>query len=128
MNATALDAAAWAVAASSLTNSLLRLLLGVLAAQAARQALARTAGTEPTPRQRAHQLALLRTLLGSLHDQHEQAGKIDRRSRATAATDCSAVMNTVDGRQPRRTTFAAIDGQGRRGTRPSDVRPAGRGT
>ena len=66
MNPTALDAAAWAVAASSLARSMLRLLLGVLAAQAARQALAATASTEPTARLRARQLAVLHTLLGSL--------------------------------------------------------------
>jgi hypothetical protein len=47
---------------------MLRLLLGVLAAQAARQALAATASTETAARRRAHQMALLRVLLGSLHD------------------------------------------------------------
>jgi hypothetical protein len=59
-----LDIAAWGLAIVAASSALVRLMLGVLAAQVARKALKLSPASEPADR--AHRLAVVRALLGGL--------------------------------------------------------------
>ncbi|MEW2396714.1 hypothetical protein [Streptomyces sp. NPDC046862] len=61
-----IGAVAWVPAAVALTSGLVRLILGVLAAHAARKALSPSDTSEAADRLRAHRLAVLRALLNGL--------------------------------------------------------------
>ncbi|WP_327351296.1 hypothetical protein [Streptomyces sp. NBC_01304] len=58
-----MGAAAWAVAGVAVSSALVRLILAVLAAHAARRALRSGDGTRAGDRLRAHRLAVLRALV-----------------------------------------------------------------
>ena len=66
MLSTDMDHAAWALASVAISGSVVRLILGVLTAHAARKALGPSDGSKATDRLRAHRLAVLRALLAGL--------------------------------------------------------------
>ncbi|MDJ0460205.1 hypothetical protein [Streptomyces sp. H27-C3] len=61
-----MGAAAWLLASVAVSRALVRLILGVLTAHAARKALGPSAGSQSADRLRAHRLAVLRALLNGL--------------------------------------------------------------
>ncbi|MBT2511302.1 hypothetical protein J7I98_36895 [Streptomyces sp. ISL-98] len=61
-----MGAAAWLLASVAVSGAVVRLILGVLAAYAARKALGPSTGSESADSLRAHRLAVLRALLNGL--------------------------------------------------------------
>lgn len=59
---------AWALACVAVCNTVVRLVLGVLAARLARRALGPSADSPAADRLRAHRLAVLRALLAGWRD------------------------------------------------------------
>ncbi|MET9514522.1 hypothetical protein [Streptomyces sp. NPDC002994] len=61
-----MGAAAWLLASVAVSSAVVRLMLALLAAYAARKALGPSTGSRSADRLRAHRLAVLRALLNGL--------------------------------------------------------------